>query len=196
MLRSVGLVPTPSAQYSATVQKGQVIASDPPAGAPARQGDAVTIQVSAGPAPQPVTMPALVGDLLSDAEATLKTLDLQTGTITQTKSGYPAGYVVGTAPAANSQLSPGQSVDLTVSSGCQGSATFQLTVPKALVPPVQVLVVVTDQMPSPHPVYQEPAAPGATITVNACWLGPAARWTAYANGNVFASGTLGASGAN
>ena len=196
MLKSVGLVTTPISQYSGTVPNGRVIGTDPPVGSPARQGDTVTLQVSQGPAPQPVTMPVLVGRLLGDAEAALQALGLQTGSITQSKSGYPASYVVGSDPAAQAQVSPGQAVNLTVSSGCDGSATFKVTVPAAASAPTQLLVVVTDQMPNPHPIYQGQATPGSAVTVDACWLGPAARWTAYANGTPFTSGTLDGSGAH
>jgi beta-lactam-binding protein with PASTA domain/predicted Ser/Thr protein kinase len=196
MLQSLGLVPKETQATSASVPAGQVIGSEPPAGAPARQGDTVTIQVSSGPPAQPATVPALIGQTVADAESALQQAGLQTGSITQSKSGYPAGYVVATDPAAQSQLTQGQSVNLTVSSGCDGSAPLQLTVPATATAPVQVLVTVVDQMPSPHPIYQGQQSPGASLTVNACWLGPAAHWTAYANGTEFASGILNGSGAH
>jgi beta-lactam-binding protein with PASTA domain len=197
VLRGAGLVPEFGNQFSAQVPKGEVIATDPPAHAPARQGDSVLVEVSQGPPPQPLAMPQLVGQLLADARNALQAAGLQLGSISQQKSDYPSGVVVATDPPAGASVLPGQSVNLTVSSGCANAATLQVTVPRTATPPVTLLVTVTDQAPQPHTAYQGQVPPGATVTVQSvCWVGPGARWTAYANGQAFASGTLPQPGGN
>jgi eukaryotic-like serine/threonine-protein kinase len=116
---------------SEDVAKGLVIGTDPPEGTQASTGSPVVILVSSGPAPESVP------DVRQrDIEAALALLQptFNVEQVPEANDSAPKGTVLGQEPAANSPLSPGETVTLTVSSGpaevevpdVRGAASLQL----------------------------------------------------------------------
>ena len=95
---------------------GTVIAVNPIPGAHVASGSTVTLTVSNGPSA--VRAPNVVGLTEAAAGSALSQVGLNVGNITTVQStSFSAGVVVSQNPAADSSLSPGASVDLSVSSG-------------------------------------------------------------------------------
>jgi len=103
-------------QASNTVAAGSVISQSPTAGTMVANGSAVNLTVSSGPGT--VAVPDVVGHTQADATTAITAAGLIVGTVTQASSASVAkGSVISSAPAAGTQVAPGSSVDLTVSSG-------------------------------------------------------------------------------
>jgi beta-lactam-binding protein with PASTA domain len=101
---------------SSTSPAGTVLAVTPSAGTHVVSGSAVTLKVSSGPVA--VHAPNVVGLSQAAAATALGRVGLDVGSITVVPSTiFPAGDVVRQDPAADLQVSPGTSVDLSVSSG-------------------------------------------------------------------------------
>ncbi len=90
-----------------------VIAQDPPAGASAIRGGAVSVLVSAGPWEEDVTLPDLRGRDLVSALNLLKELGLE-GRVTFERAASREGHVSAQAPAPGSTLKVGGEVQLVV----------------------------------------------------------------------------------
>ncbi|MFF5368563.1 Stk1 family PASTA domain-containing Ser/Thr kinase [Streptomyces sp. NPDC013187] len=102
--------------YSDTVERGQVISSDPKAGTRIRGNDSVGITVSDGP--ETVRVPALAGRKLGEARDLLKDDGLQPGMVTREFSeDVPRGSVVSARPADGTKVRAGTAVALVVSKG-------------------------------------------------------------------------------
>ncbi|MFI8893135.1 Stk1 family PASTA domain-containing Ser/Thr kinase [Streptomyces paradoxus] len=102
--------------YSDTVERGQIISSDPKAGARIRGNDSVSITVSDGP--ETVRVPALAGQKLDRARAQLKDGGLEPGMVTREFSeDVPRGSVVSARPADGTKVRAGTAVALVVSKG-------------------------------------------------------------------------------
>ncbi|MEU0106113.1 Stk1 family PASTA domain-containing Ser/Thr kinase [Streptomyces sp. NPDC006251] len=102
--------------YSDTVERGQVISSDPKAGTRIRGNDAVSITLSDGP--ETVRVPALEGQKLDKARAQLKEDGLEPGMVTRAFSeDVPRGSVISARPADGTQVRAGTAVALVVSKG-------------------------------------------------------------------------------
>ncbi|MER8221869.1 Stk1 family PASTA domain-containing Ser/Thr kinase [Streptomyces sp. NPDC094143] len=102
--------------YSDTVERGQVISSDPEAGTRIRGNDAVSITVSDGP--ETVRVPALAGRKLAEARSLLKQDGLEPGMVTRAFSeDVPRGSVVSARPADGTKVRAGTAVALVVSKG-------------------------------------------------------------------------------
>ncbi|GGY47666.1 Stk1 family PASTA domain-containing Ser/Thr kinase [Streptomyces djakartensis] len=102
--------------YSDTVERGQVISSDPKAGARVRGDDSVSITVSDGP--RNVRVPALAGRPLDKARSLLKEDGLEPGMVTREFSeDVPKGSVVSARPADGTKVRAGTAVALVVSKG-------------------------------------------------------------------------------
>ena len=114
-LGAVGLTSTVAQANDPTVPQGQVISSDPAAGTDVDQGSAVTITVSLGPGT--VAVPNVVGLTESDAKALLTSLGLAPSSVQAASDTVPAGSVISVDPAVGAQVAPGDSVQLTVSTG-------------------------------------------------------------------------------
>jgi eukaryotic-like serine/threonine-protein kinase len=112
-LRAAGLKPTTKQEPSATIPTGNVISTDPSAGARLAIGSPVTVLVSSGPVQ--VQVPSVTGDAQAAAEATLTTAGLTVGTVTQQSSEEKTpGTVLSQSPAAGTSLRAGGSVNLVV----------------------------------------------------------------------------------
>ncbi len=98
---------------SATAPKGQVLTQAPTAGAEARADATVDLQVSSGPAAQPV--PSVIGKSRSGAKDALEKAGFAVGTLhVGSNDDYDSGIVIRQQPAANTQAPPGTKVDLTI----------------------------------------------------------------------------------
>ncbi|KRE40202.1 Stk1 family PASTA domain-containing Ser/Thr kinase [Knoellia sp. Soil729] len=115
-LRAQHLDPNRQDEFSETVAKGLVIATDPQANAEVRRGTTVTLLVSQGP--ERYVVPTLGGVGLEDAKAQLADVNLVVGKVTETFSeDVEKGQVMATDPKAGTQLKKGTPVALTVSKG-------------------------------------------------------------------------------
>ena len=104
---------------SSSVAAGNVISENPAAGASVASGSAVALTVSSGPAP--VAVPNVVGDTLAAASTAITTAGLKVGTETMANSNsVAAGDVISTSPVGGTNVAPGSSVNLTVSTGPNG----------------------------------------------------------------------------
>ena len=112
-----GLVPSTDDEYNATVDAGDVIASDPAAGTSVERESRVNITVSLGPAN--VVLPdTLAGLTESSARDALEELGLRGGTITEeTSAEVTEGRVITTNPQAGQTVPVGSAVNLVLSNG-------------------------------------------------------------------------------
>ncbi|WP_104181184.1 Stk1 family PASTA domain-containing Ser/Thr kinase [Arthrobacter sp. B0490] len=112
-----GLVPSSDEEFNASVEEGDVIASDPAAGASVDRESRVNITVSLGPAN--VVLPeTLAGLTESSARDALEVLGLRGGAITEeTSADVPEGRVITTSPQAGQSVPVGSPVDLVLSNG-------------------------------------------------------------------------------
>ncbi|GAA3812631.1 Stk1 family PASTA domain-containing Ser/Thr kinase [Nocardioides panacisoli] len=108
------------AAYSESVKKGDVISSDPGAGARILPDDTVTLTLSLGP--ERYNVPKLAGLTVDEAEAKLDDVKMVIGRTTEAWSeSMPEGRIISTDPAFGSKearrLPPGTGVDVVVSRG-------------------------------------------------------------------------------
>jgi serine/threonine-protein kinase len=101
---------------SSSVPEGQVISTDPLAGANARRGSLVTVTVSRGP--RQVTVPAVVGRSSAAAKQAIRGRGLNYA-VSFAESGKPAGTVLSQSPDAGTRVGRGDTVAIVVSQGVQ-----------------------------------------------------------------------------
>jgi eukaryotic-like serine/threonine-protein kinase len=112
-LKTAGFKPSTETEPSSSVSDGRVISTDPPAGTELQAGSQVTVVVSSGPAQ--TSVPDLVGQSKTAAEATLTNAKLVLGTVTQRETSEQSpSTVLEQSPAAGSSLAEGGTVDLLV----------------------------------------------------------------------------------
>jgi serine/threonine-protein kinase len=99
-------------QSSTSVSKGQVISTDPAAGANPTVGTAVQIFVSSGPPSVPV--PDVTTENAGQAKATLEGRGFNVTTTTQVSTTVPAGNVISQSPAGGGNAASGSTVNLVV----------------------------------------------------------------------------------
>jgi eukaryotic-like serine/threonine-protein kinase len=116
-LTNAGLhVVTGTGRHSDTVPAGQVISTDPSAGARITHGGSVTIIPSLGPVL--VTVPSVTGMTLAQAEQKLKAVGLTYAQPTsQTSTSIPSGVVISTSPVAYQHWPMNKPVSIFVSVG-------------------------------------------------------------------------------
>ena len=116
-LRASGLaVGTVSELYHAAIVSGNVLYQDPAAGADVTVGTVVKLVVSKGT--KPLAVPGVTGMDEASARETLETAGLRVGVVGEESSDtVAAGMVLRQDPAATTEVAPGFSVNLTVSSG-------------------------------------------------------------------------------
>jgi len=124
-LKGAGFKPATETQPSATVPAGRVISTEPAAETEVRAGGSVKVLVSSGPAP--ASVPDVVGQSRTAAEATLTNAKLSVGAVTQQTSEQSPGTVLEQSPAAGSSLADGEKVNLTVA-----RAPKEVAVPNAV----------------------------------------------------------------
>ena len=94
----------------ATMRPGIAFAQAPAEGATVKQGSAINVSISKGPAP--VTVPSLTKQTASSATAALRHRDLKSDVSTVPAPGVTPGVVVRQSPTAGHQLKPGSVVQL------------------------------------------------------------------------------------
>lgn len=101
------------------VPAGTVLRQEPEGNTEQPRGSKVTLFVSKGPAPPPVTMPELVGSDIEQARQKIAAAGLVLGADLKTvdSTQYPPGVVLAQDPAASSKVENGTEVHLTVSAG-------------------------------------------------------------------------------
>ena len=127
LLNNAGLTPEVVTEPSDDKPAGEVLSQSPPAGAKADKGSTVTITVSSGVAQ--VTVPSVAGDDLAGASATLGAAGFKVTSIQQSSTSVAAGTVIGTNPAAGTQMAKGSTVQVIVSSGPPATTTTTTTAP-------------------------------------------------------------------
>jgi eukaryotic-like serine/threonine-protein kinase len=115
-LSAAGLDTKVTQDFSLTVPRGSVIATDPSPGRRIRSNGTVTLTVSKGP--QVVRVPDVRGRPLATARQEIKSAGLVAGTVTKAFSDdVPSGQVISTSPAGATDRAPGTPVAITVSRG-------------------------------------------------------------------------------
>lgn len=116
-LRSMGFtVKTGAPRPDNRLAKGEVIATQPAAGARVHRGSTVELIPSAGP--RMIGVPQVTGQSLADAQATLRRAGLTPGqVVSQVSATIPAGIVISTNPAAGASQPQPDPVKITVSAG-------------------------------------------------------------------------------
>jgi len=103
------------------IEKGSVIAQDPPAGALGSEGAPVNLLVSTGSAMKPKRIPDIVGLSMREAESILQAAGfLIDQKQTRVENTLPEGTVLDQFPAPGSHLLEGGEVSLTLSSRDRG----------------------------------------------------------------------------
>ncbi|MEU3307627.1 Stk1 family PASTA domain-containing Ser/Thr kinase [Nocardiopsis sp. NPDC006832] len=97
---------------SPDVDPGQVISSEPEAGATADREETVTLTVSKG-----IPVPSLAGEERADAESTLEELGLTVEIVEEDSENVDEGQVIDQTPDTGTNVGPGSTVTLTVSTG-------------------------------------------------------------------------------
>ncbi len=122
VLQETGL-DTSSSPVSSAQSIGQVLSSEPSAGAQLRPGRTVHLRYALPPGQLASTeVPELSGLSVREAEQQLLSAGLELGTLSRLHSEEPSGAVI--AQSWEGQAPAGSSVDLLVSEGPQGALTF------------------------------------------------------------------------
>jgi len=115
-LNSKGLVLNPTVtEDNPDVEAGKLIRTDPPSGTQVRQGDAVTLVISAGA--NQVAVPPVSGLSEADARTSLETARLVVTVTPEASDTVAAGTAIRTDPAVAALVPNGSPITLFVSSG-------------------------------------------------------------------------------
>ncbi|GHD84008.1 Stk1 family PASTA domain-containing Ser/Thr kinase [Streptomyces naganishii] len=116
LLKKAGLEPgMVNRAFSADVDKGSVIDTDPPSGTSRHAGSAIALTVSKG---RPVDVPDVTGEDLDQAKSDLQDAGLKvTVSSEQVNSEFDKGQVARQTPAGDSRAAEGDTVTLTLSKG-------------------------------------------------------------------------------
>ncbi|WP_084500190.1 Stk1 family PASTA domain-containing Ser/Thr kinase [Brevibacterium album] len=115
-LEDLGLVVGRDEAPDDEIDEGNVVSTDPEAGAQVSEGDRITMLVSTGP--DSVEVPDVEGDTESLARQTIGDAGLTAGSnIEEDSPDVPAGQVMETRPAAGTSVARDSNVDLVISSG-------------------------------------------------------------------------------
>jgi len=99
-----------------SVEKGAVIAQDPPAGALGAEGAPVNLLVSTGSSTKPARVPDIIGLSIDEAEPILRAAGfIVDEKLTRADNGVPEGTVLDQFPAPGSLHPQGEDVSLTIS---------------------------------------------------------------------------------
>ena len=121
-LQKLGLEAS-SSPVASSERAGQVLSSEPSAGAQLRPGRSVRVRYALPPGQlAPTDVPELAGLSVSEAERQLSSAGLELGDLSRIHSARPNGAVI--AQSWEGQAPTGSAVDLLVSEGPQGELTF------------------------------------------------------------------------
>ena len=116
-LNKLGLNHEESFVKSEDVTEGYVISMIPSEGAQMNAGDTVFLEISTGPEIKFVSMPQLVGDSISTAQAKLEGMELVVGSITERPDDTPPGTVTWQSRSEGETVQEKTKINLIVSSG-------------------------------------------------------------------------------
>ena len=116
-LNNAGFYVTVDEQYSDTVSEGVVISQTPTSGSKLKADGTVNIVVSKGKESKAVSVPSVVGHSEGSAMTTLNNLGFTVTTEYQTSSSVSAGNVISQTPTSGTELDPGKTVHLVISTG-------------------------------------------------------------------------------
>ena len=126
-LENAGFTVQPISESSDTVAADFVIRTDPPADQEVKAGTVIHMVVSTGAQePDPVPVPNVVNTIQTEAENQLRAKGLIPEVVVDNHDSYAAGLVFKQEPAADTELQPGSTVKIYVSSGYKD---VKLTVP-------------------------------------------------------------------
>ncbi|NUS55854.1 MAG: Stk1 family PASTA domain-containing Ser/Thr kinase [Streptomycetaceae bacterium] len=177
-LKNNGLKFRVEEEFSETVASGAVIATDPQAGRSVDKGSTVLLRISRGP--ERYAVPQVDGQTVDQARQAITDAKLVVGKVVQQDDARPPGQVVSASPGFGTLVSPGTTVDLTVSRGLpvalpvltgrtEQEARDALTPSgiQLVVDPNQVFSndVPAGRIVSQTPPQGSPVYPGATVTV-------------------------------
>lgn len=114
-LREEGFTPLATREESDEVEEGRVISQDPPGGQEVAPESTVTIVVSSGESTVPV--PEVAGRSESEATAILSDAGFNVERADEGSNDVPEGTVIRSQPGAGSEVEPGSTVTIFVSSG-------------------------------------------------------------------------------
>jgi beta-lactam-binding protein with PASTA domain len=118
ILKATGLGTGPISEPSEKIHPGLVIDSTPTAGTSVEKGSTVTLKISTGARPEPpsrVTVPALVGLTIDEAEAMLKATGLAAERVSEPSEKVHPGVVIDSTPTAGTSVEKGATVTLKIS---------------------------------------------------------------------------------
>jgi beta-lactam-binding protein with PASTA domain len=125
-LQGEGLMVGSTQPRTSTIRKGEIVSSNPPAGAQVGKNSPVNLVVSNGPSASTVTVPSIAGQQVTTATAALMSAGL-TYEIKYVSSSQPSGTVLAENPSGGSSTESTTVVTLTVS-----SSQFSVTVPNVV----------------------------------------------------------------
>lgn len=120
-----GVVVRYSSNYSEKYDEGLIISTNPVAGTVLTRGQSVEVIYSKGPKDTSVTMISLIGMSENEAKDALDALGLRCGTVVTVSSEETSGTVVFQSVKAKTDVEPGTTVDLQISSGPQQEAVAE-----------------------------------------------------------------------
>ena len=103
--------------FSETVEEGEIIDQDPAPGTRVEPGTTVDIIVSGGA--EPVLVPQVVGTSQEDAESAITGLGLVVEVQEESSEDFAEGFVSDQDPEASTEVEPGSTVTITVSTGTE-----------------------------------------------------------------------------
>lgn len=168
-IEGVGLVASVEDTPSDEVEVGLVTETSPAAGTEVELGATVTMLVSTGPATVPV--PDVVGQVAADAQAALDGEGFVVTMTEQASDEVEEGLVISTNPTAGTEVAPGTTVDMTVSTGLEDVVVPEfigLTVDAATTLAEEAALAITfvEDANRPDPdgvVVDQDPAPGETV---------------------------------
>ncbi|MEN6413672.1 MAG: Stk1 family PASTA domain-containing Ser/Thr kinase [Veillonellales bacterium] len=170
-------------QFSSSAPPDTVISQNPRPPAQVSRNTPIDIVISKGAEPKKISLPDFRGTPLSTISAQLDSLKLKLGKVTEEVSDkYPAGTVSGQNPPANTAVTEGTTVDLTVAKGASGAAkraVVQITVPDG--PSRQAIQIVVTDTNGRRVVYENVHKPGDKVEKTVEGVGQA-RVQVYING--------------
>ena len=122
-LNNAGFYVTVDEQYSDTVSEGVVISQTPTSGSKLKADGTVNIVVSKGKESKAVSVPSVVGQSEGSAMTTLNNLGFTVTTEYQASSSVSQGNVISQTPTSGTELDPGKTVHLVISTGSGSSSS-------------------------------------------------------------------------
>ncbi|SFC28261.1 Stk1 family PASTA domain-containing Ser/Thr kinase [Ruminococcus albus] len=120
-LRTVGLIPQVTYEYSNSIEEGLVISQDPSPDTSIETGSKVNLVISKGA--ESVEIPNLVGMTKSDATDTLRNMGMVVVYEYKTDNSKSEDSVLSSSPAAGEKIRPGSEITLTI---CTHESTVQV----------------------------------------------------------------------